>query len=193
MTLIVAVVATLFTLSCKNTTQSSCCSKTHAENLLYTAKEWKAYSDQLGSSFSPSEMVVVDSLIEVDFTLKKKEEGEIVFIELVCDIGDSLAGKQGLELTYKCETDLLVKLSQSDFGGEGDQSYAHYQFRLPASESLTTAKLTFAEFTQPAWAPDASKGFPLKLENVRHIYLTPAVPELTGGSALLGIKALYLK
>jgi len=161
------------------------------DNLLYTAN-WKAVTDLLGSSYSPEKVSVVDSLMEVNFTLKKKEEGEIVFIELVCGLNSNLSTEAGVVLSYKCETPLVVKLSQSDFGADGDESYAHYQYVVPASESISTVKLNFSDFTQPQWTPDGSKGIAMKLENVNAIYLTPDVDVATGGSSLLGVKGLYL-
>ncbi len=162
-----------------------------ADNLLYTAK-WKAVTDQLGSSHTPETVEIADSLMEVNFTLKKQEESEIVFIELVCALDGNLDSTNGIELSYKCETPLVVKLSQSDFGQHGDESYAHYQFVVPASESIRTERLTFDTFTQPDWTPDYSKGKAMNLAHVNAIYLTPQVDAATGGSAALGVKALYV-
>lgn len=115
-----------------------------------------------------------------------------MFIELVCDLGHSLVDHTGLSIDYKCETPLVIKLSQSDFGKDGNESYAHYQFVVPASETITTAHLKFSAFTQPGWTPEYAAGIPLKLENVDAIYLTPKVDDSTGGSSLLGVKGLFL-
>lgn len=161
------------------------------KNLLYTS-DWKAVTDLIGSSYSPDKAVVRDSLMEVSFTLKKKEEGEIVFIELVCSLDSTLSASKGLEITYKCDSPLVIKLSQSDFGGDGDESYAHYQFIVPASETLNTVRVNYESFTQPEWTPEASKGKAMKLENVNAIYLTPDVDATIGGSATLAVKSLYL-
>ena len=161
-------------------------------NLLYTS-EWKAVTDLSGSSYSPENIAVSDSLLEVSFTLKKKEEDEIVFIELVCSLNSNLSSSKGLEISYKCDTPLLIKLSQSDFGNEGDRSYAHYQYMVPASETLNTVSVNFKHFTRPLWTPRASKGKAMKLEHINAIYLTPKIDAATGGSAALSIKGLYLQ
>ncbi len=183
-----------FSIACKNSKSKSTAQNTvqKTENLLYTAS-WKAVTDKLGSAFKPEKIAVVDSLMEVNFTLKQQKETEIVFIELVCGLGHNLSKHSGLKINYKCETPLVVKLSQSDFGKDGDKSYAHYQFIVPASEKITTTELSFADFTQPIWTPEASKGKAMKLENIDAIYLVPNIDAATGGKSLLGVKALYLK
>ena len=163
-----------------------------SDNLLYAAHNWKAVTDELGSFYSPKNIGIVDGEMEVDFTLKKKEEGEIVFIELVCELGHNLSDQSGLSIDYKCETPLVIKLSQSDFAKHGNESYAHYQYVVPASDTITTAHLKFSEFTQPGWTPDYAKDIPMNLENVDAIYLTPQVDDATGGSSRLGVKGFYL-
>lgn len=175
-----------------NTTKSSEKEITSSENLLFTANKWTAVTDTLGSTFLPHRIVVIDGQIDVDFTLKKKEEGEIVFIELVCQLGHNLSDQSGLSLDYKCETPLVIKLSQSDFGKDGDASYAHYQYVVPASDTITTVFLKFSNFTQPEWTPEYTRNIPMKLENVDAIYLTPKVDDVTGGRSCLAVKGLYL-
>lgn len=184
---LLAATAIIFS-SCKNENNQQ---ETN-DNLLYTAKNWKADTDALGSSYTPKDIAIADSAIEVEFTLKKKGENEIVFIELICSLKESLKEYSGMSIRYKCDSNLVVKLSQSDFGKDGDQSYAHYQFVVPASDVYTTKTLKFSDFTQPGWTPEASQGFPMKLENVDAIYLTPNVHEDFGGSSALGVMELYL-
>ncbi|MCU4175849.1 hypothetical protein [Carboxylicivirga sp. N1Y90] len=162
-------------------------------NLLYSAKGWKPVTDNLGSYYLPNTITIKDSAYEVEFYLKQKEADEIVFIELVCDLGHDLSEHKGLSLTYKCDTALVIKLSQSDFGGEGDKSYAHYQYVVPASDTYVTQQLSFSNFTRPDWTPEYSKGKGLNLNNVDAIYLTPAVVDSIGGKALLGVKELILQ
>jgi len=193
--ILVMTLFTIFSLSSCKYSGSKKTTKTEpvpSNNLINSAKEWKAVTDELGSSSSPKNISISNDQIEVDFTLKKKEEGEIVFIELVCDLGHNLVGNKGLSIDYKYETPLVIKLSQSDFGKDGNASYAHYQFVVPASDTIITAHLNFSDFTQPRWTPDYAQGIPMKLENVDAVYLTPKVDDATGGDALLGIKGLYL-
>lgn len=161
-------------------------------NLLHTAQSWKAVTDKLGSSFSPSEMKIKDDAITVDFTLKKKEGNEIVFIELVCALDYNLKEYSSMKIAYKCETPLLIKLSQKDFGKDGNESYSHYQYKVPAAENYSELTLNFKDFVQPSWTPEYSKDIPLKLENVYDIYLTPDVSSDVGGSAELSVKSIIL-
>lgn len=163
------------------------------DNLLYTANTWIAMTDELGSSNTPENITVVDSIIEVDFILKKQVENEIVFIELVCELGFTLSKQDSVTITYKCDEDLVIKLSQSDFGKDGDKSYAHYQYIVPASEKYTTKKLKFSNFTQPDWTPEYSKGKSLILSNINAIYLTPNVDATIGGRSSLGVMRLILQ
>ena len=53
------------------------------------------------------------------------------WVELIYDLPKkSLNGINSIELTYQSDKPLVVKLSQKDYGGTGDKSYAHYQALL---------------------------------------------------------------
>lgn len=161
-------------------------------NLLHSAKNWKAVTDTLGSTFSPKEIEIKNDAISVDFTLKKKEGDEIVFIELVCALNFNLKEYSTMKITYTCDTPLLIKLSQKDFGGDGNKTYSHYQYRVPAAADYSEIELNFSDFEQPNWTPEKSKSIPLKLENVNDIYLTPDVSSEAGGKSKLSVKSIVL-
>lgn len=183
----------IFCLSCSNNQQKKQEKKSFdTSNLLYTASSWEGVSDALGSSCKPDYIEVVDSVLNVDIVLKKKEAGEVVFAELICVLAYDIEGSKGVSINYKCTTPLLIKLYQSDFGHYGDQSYAHFECTIPPAKEFRKIDLDFSEFSRPRWTPQFSKGIPLKLENVDAIYLTPKINESTGGEASIAVRSLNL-
>lgn len=164
------------------------------DNLVKSAKEWIPAHDEFGSSYDTSTAILNDSLKKVKFTLTKKTEGDKwPYIELISIIGGNLEDKSSMKLTYSCSKPLIIKLSQSDFNTKGNETYSHYQFKVPASDTLNTILLNFSDFKQPDWTPEISKSIPMKLENVDAVYFTPAVDAEVGGSAELSIKDFYIK
>ncbi|KXF82114.1 hypothetical protein ATN88_20105 [Enterovibrio coralii] len=159
-------------------------------NLLHTAN-WRAATDDFGSSFKASNPLVQNEEIAVEFTMSAKQEGKRwPFVELVCATETALTGVSNLEITYRSESDVSVKFSQSDFGSKGDGSYAHYQTVIPASDEWVTIKLQASEFKQPSWAPESTKKIALNLSNVEDIYLSPKLNFETGETSTLRIKSL---
>lgn len=104
----------------------------------------------------------------------------------------SLEGKQKIRLTYQCDIPLLIKLSQEEYGKNGDNSYAHYQITLPATKKWTTQEVDLKEFTRPNWTPVSSKDFGLLPEHIDSIYLTPKMTDKKGGEAILQVRAIEL-
>jgi len=103
-----------------------------------------------------------------------------------------LHGVEELQLTYQSSEPLLVKFSQSDYGEEGDNSFAHYQARIPATDGWHTARLLPEDFGRPDWTPADSLDVGLRLENVNAIYMAPDLSDETGGYAELKVKAVEL-
>lgn len=163
-------------------------------NLIETAAAWRPEADSYGSSFVVDPAIVVDGEINVDFTIAQKVGEEWPYIELICETGaENLGGVETITITYKCGKYLKVKLSQSDFGSEGDNSYAHYYFELPASSEWTTETMRIEEFYQPGWAPASSTEIPLILENIQNIYLVPDLNYNIGDSTVLSVKSMILQ
>ncbi len=164
-----------------------------SQNLVSKAKEWVPAHDEFGSSYDTSKLILSDSLKKIHYTLIKKTEGDKwPYIELICVIGGNLNGKMAMKLSYSCSKPLIIKLSQSDFNNKGNETYSHYQYTVPASDSLNTVMLLLSEFKQPEWTPEESKTIPLKLENVDAVYFTPEIDAEVGGEADLAISEFYL-
>jgi hypothetical protein len=104
----------------------------------------------------------------------------------------SLAGSQKIRLTYQCDIPLLIKLSQQEYGKNGDASYAHYQIKLPATEGWTTKEVDLKDFYRPEWTPVSSKDHGLLPEHIDAIYLTPSMTDEKGGEAILQVRAVEL-
>jgi peptidoglycan/xylan/chitin deacetylase (PgdA/CDA1 family) len=120
---------------------------------------WSTGVDSHGSTQQVFLQLVKAGVADVAFSIAEGDAslGIFPYVELVCKIAPTLAGMEGLEIEYQCDSDLLVKLSQSDFGPDGNATYSHYQFRVPASQDWSYKKLAFEKFEQPAWTPDTSR------------------------------------
>lgn len=161
------------------------------ENQLYEVS-WSASTDTVGSFYKPQKVVVKDSAVTVDFYREPKSEVKNTWIELIASIGKKLTGTDSLKITYKCDKPLIIKLSQEDFGSNGNETYSHYQHVVSACDNYSTIVVKIKDFEQPDWTPDESKGIDLNLDNVKKIYLTPDVEESSGGKASLSIKSILL-
>lgn len=163
-------------------------------NLVKSAKEWIPAHDEFGSSYDTANAILSDTLKKIHYKLIKKPEGnQWPYIELICKLEGSLIDKKSIKINYTCSTPLIIKLSQSDFNDKGNKTYSHFQYIVPASDTLTTKIVNISEFTQPDWTPEASKSIPLKLVNVDAIYFTPDVDSDVGGEADLSINEFYIK
>lgn len=162
------------------------------KNMLEIA-QWTANTDTIGSSFKSTDPLIKNNQIEVEFTLAKKEEDKgWPYAELICATGAPLTSVKIVEITYQSESDVSVKFSQSDFGGKGDNSYAHYQHVIPATEKWSVMQLKVTDFKQPSWAPEASQAVKLNLDNVENVYLAPNLNFQTGETKTLKVKSLRL-
>lgn len=165
-----------------------------ANNLIKSAKEWVAAHDEFGSSYDTANAILSDSLKKIHYTLIKKTEGDKwPYIELICLLSGNLKDKETMKIAYSCSAPLIIKLSQSDFNNKGNETYSHYQYTVPASDTIRTSTLKFSDFKQPEWTPEESKSISLKLENVDAVYFTPAVDAEVGGEADLSISEFYIK
>ncbi len=163
-------------------------------NLIFTASDWYPAVDSFGSEYRIDGELITDGIATVSFTIAQRSESDdwIPWVELICDLGYTLENYSELEIAYKNDTDLLIKLSQSDFGEDGNQTYSHYEFLLPPAGDWNTHRVKFETFTQPDWTPGISKEIPLKLENVDAIYLVPDLDPAIGESSELSVRHLEL-
>lgn len=169
-------------------------SSIHGVNQLQEAKEWYPTTDTFGSSLDTGSAMIKDKNLKVSFTICKKEaDDKWPYVELVCKPKERLTGTEEVSLTYKCDRNLLVKFSQSDFNHLGDKSYAHYQMSFPPSKEWKQVSFKTTDAKQPNWAPAKAREVGLKLENVDAIYFTPELNIETGETGTVELKELVLK
>ena len=164
-------------------------------NFTGQARLWRTGVDSYGSKAVYDGELVKNNISAVEFTICRRsdEAPTTPWVELICDIKNTLQGASAIVLEYKCESDLLIKLSQKDFGAEGNATYAHYQFRLPSTDKWLRKEFDFSGFKQPEWAPEHALGIPMKIENVDAIYLVPDLDYNVGETAELKVRKLLLK
>lgn len=167
------------------------CNYDNEDNLIHTANRWVAATDNIGSSYSYDGELIQDGVISVDFQIAEQTNGH-PWVALICDTGYSLENLSGLTIRYRSDQDLIIHLHQTDFGYTGNQTYSHYQFRLPATSIWRSRTVEFDEFSQPEWAPEESSAIPLKLENVNSIHFSPDLITENGGTANIQIRNFNL-
>jgi hypothetical protein len=157
------------------------------------SSQWSYSIDPYGSKATLQNQLMTLEGVWIHFKrIPRIDEQRNSWIELIYSPGNvSLAHRKKISLTYKCDTPLLVKLSQDNYGKDGDKSYAYYQRRLPKATEWTTKEVYFTNFSRPHWTPTYSKDQGMLLEKVNAIYLTPSMTDAAGGEATLEIK--YLK
>jgi hypothetical protein len=166
---------------------------TFSQNLV-SSTTWSAQVDEYGSSLDTTGGLVKNGTISIGFTLgKMKAEDQWPYVELIGATPEGLEGVTSITVTYSCPKNVHVKLSQPDFGWEGDESYAHYQSTLPATEGFKTVILPLANFAQPTWAPASATKIPMKLSDIAALYFTPVLNEKSGESTRLKIKSVTLQ
>jgi len=156
--------------------------------------QWSYDTDPYGSEAIINEKLIRHGAIWIKFKrVPRVDAKRNSWIELIHKLpSGSLAGKQKIRLTYFCEIPLLIKLSQQEYGKDGDKSYAHYQIELPATKKWSTQEVELADFNRPDWTPINSKDFGLLPEHINALYLTPRLTDKVGGEAILQVRAIEL-
>jgi len=156
--------------------------------------QWSYDTDPYGSEAIINEKLIRHGGIWIKFKrVPRVDAKRNSWIELIHKLPKStLAGSQKIRLTYQCEIPLLIKLSQKEYGKHGDQSYAHYQIKLPATKQWSTKEVDLKDFYRPEWTPASSKDYGLLPEHVDAIYLTPSMTDKDGGEAILQVRAIEL-
>ena len=165
------------------------------DNLLTTAQAWYPTCDSYGSQLDTTGgLFLKDGSIKTTFTIAKKlSDNKWPYVELVCETPKPLTGTDSITVEYTCDAPLIVKLSQKDFGPEGNATYSHYQYTLAPTVPFAKTTIAISDFKQPDWAPAESKLIPLALDKVNAIYFTPELSVETGGTASVAVKTLLLK
>ncbi len=164
-------------------------------NLLQYPELWRTATDTFGSKKDEGPGLITNGIAAVKFTIATQNSNQAFnpWVELICEIAGTLHGAKEIVISYKCDTDLLLKLSQKDFGEQGNQTWAHFQYRFKPSEVWKYETIDFSGFRQPDWTPEKAKKIPMKLENVDAIYLVPNLNPAIGQSATLQVKLLTIR
>ena len=169
------------------------CSSSNMTGSLQT-KDWRYATDPHGSSAKTKGNLFDGENIWISFSrLPRVDVQNNTWVELIYDLPNKhLKDETKIALTYQSTTDLLIKLSQKDYGGEGDNSYAHYQYSLPATTQWTSICVNIADFQRPNWTPESSKDVGIINKNVKALYLVPDLEDELGGHSTLEVKAIGL-
>ncbi len=156
--------------------------------------QWSYDTDPYGSEAIINEKLIRHGGIWIKFKrVPRVDAKRNSWIELIHKLPNaSLSGNKKIRLTYQCEIPLLIKLSQQEYGKNGDKSYAHYQIKLPATKGWTTKEVDLKDFYRPEWTPVSSKDYGLLPEHIDAIYLTPSMTDKDGGEAILQVRAIEL-
>ncbi|PKG81434.1 hypothetical protein CXF85_18375 [Colwellia sp. 75C3] len=154
--------------------------------------QWSYDTDPYGSEAIINEKLIRHGGIWIKFKrVPRVDEKRNSWIELIHKLPTaSLAGNQKIRLTYQCDIPLIIKLSQLEYGKNGDQSYAHYQIKLPATNQWSTKEVDLKDFYRPEWTPASSKDLGLLPEHINAIYLTPSMTDKDGGEAILQVRSI---
>lgn len=159
-------------------------------NWIDSTHYWHPATDPLGSQIDTTGGLFRGGEAIVGFTITPKTTDVWPYVELIFLPEQSFVGSSQLELAYRSEKPLIVKLSQTDFGPDGNQTWSYYQTVVPPAQEWTTLLLPYSQFELPDWADDNSRAIPLKLENVKGVYLTPQLDAINGESCTMGVQKL---
>ncbi|MCK8046641.1 hypothetical protein MSG37_17270 [Shewanella sp. 1CM18E] len=158
------------------------------------ATQWSYATDPYGSTATFRNQMITDEGVWVKFKrIPRVDPQRNSWVEVIYSPeATSLTGTKKIRLTYKCDIPLLIKLSQSHYGKEGDKTYAHYQTKLPASNDWNTVEVGFDTFSRPDWTPKSSVDHGIILNEINALYLTPSMTDKHGGKAILQVQAISL-
>jgi len=157
--------------------------------------QWRYATDPHGSKAIYSTPLVKGNEIEIAFSrVPRVDAKNNSWVELIHDLpGQTLEGISGFTLTYQSDKPLVVKLSQKEYGGNGDNSYAHYQVVLPSSLDWHTQAVVFEDFSRPSWTPGWSQDKGIIKSSVSALYFVPDLTDEKGGDAWIKIKQVSLQ
>lgn len=173
-------------------------SEQHCQQAASTAplneKNWRYATDPHGSEVKTKQTLIKDERIWISFKrVPRVNAKNNSWVELIYDLpNQTLEENSTIMLQYKSSKDLVVKLSQKDYGGFGDKSYAHYQYTLPVQHRWGTHCINLADFSRPSWTPVNSVDKGIIKEHVSAIYLVPDLQDAFGGEAVIEVKHIAL-
>ncbi|MDK2595962.1 hypothetical protein [Pseudoalteromonas obscura] len=161
----------------------------------FNEDHWRYATDPHGSQVLLDEPLVQNNRVKIGFDrVPRVDKQNNSWVELIYDIpSGNLNGLDSIELTYQSDQPLVIKLSQQEYGGQGDKSYAHYQVVLPRALTPQTQRVTLQQFTRPDWTPVWSKDRGIIKSSVSALYFVPDLTDKTGGRASMTIHQLSLQ
>jgi hypothetical protein len=168
--------------------------KAHNTQPTLDKNQWSYDTDPYGSEAIINEKLIRHGGIWIKFKrIPRVDAMRNSWIELIHQLpSGSLAGSQKIRLTYQCDIPLLIKLSQKEYGKDGDKSYAHYQIKLPATKGWTTKEVDLKDFYRPDWTPASSTDHGIVAKHINALYFTPSMTDEKGGEAILQVRAVEL-
>lgn len=156
---------------------------------------WRYATDPHGSTASIKTALLHEEQVWIAFNrVPRVDAKNNSWVELIYDlVNKTLAGQSSIMLEYKSSTDLVVKLSQQDYGAQGDKSYAHYQYILPAQTHWQTKCINLSDFSRPNWTPTSSVDKGIIKEHVGAVYLVPDLKDAMGGKAVVAVKNISIR
>ncbi|WP_152996217.1 carbohydrate binding domain-containing protein [Pseudoalteromonas sp. H105] len=180
-------------LSVSSTSEQHCQQALSSDPL--NEKNWRYATDPHGSEVKTKQTLIKDERVWISFKrVPRVDAKNNSWVELIYDLpNQTLEENSTILLEYKSRKNLVVKLSQKDYGGQGDKSYAHYQYILPAQTKWGTHCIDLADFARPSWTPENSVDKGIIKENVSAIYLVPDLKDELGGEATIEVKNISLR
>ncbi|WP_231098066.1 hypothetical protein [Pseudoalteromonas luteoviolacea] len=161
----------------------------------FDANNWRYATDPHGSQVILDEPLVQDDRVKIGFDrVPRVDKQNNSWVELIYDIPKgNLIDLTTIEVTYQSDKPLVIKLSQTEYGGDGDKSYAHYQVVLPKALEPKTQQVTLEQFARPDWTPNWSQDKGIVTASVSALYFVPDLTDKAGGRAMMTIHGLTLK
>ncbi|NTS76409.1 hypothetical protein HR060_05960 [Catenovulum sp. SM1970] len=155
---------------------------------------WHYATDPYGSSAKAQLPQTDTDIVSIEFDrVPRVDVKRNSWVELIYQLeSGNLEGTNKVLINYKSSADLILKLSQKDYGKEGDQSYAHYQKVVPQANDWQTIEVDISKFSRPEWTPYHSSDVGIIKKNIDAIYFVPDLTDKTGGKASLSIKNIQL-
>lgn len=172
----------------------SACSHANNSPSTLNKEQWSYATDPYGSEAAFQEELITEHCAWVHFKrIPRVDAKRNSWVELIYNLPEkSLGPYKRIQISYKSDRELILKLSQKDYGSEGDKSYAHYQLVLPAAPEWNNQQVDIADFQRPHWTPKESKDVGIIGDRVSAIYFTPSLTDEAGGEATIEIKSLDL-
>lgn len=159
-----------------------------------TASDWRYATDPYGSEAFVCSALVDDQGASIAFSRVPRVDAQRnSWVELIYDLPEgNLNSVTRVKITYKSSEDLVIKLSQKDYGGDGDKTYAHYQTKIDSADQWQQVTVDLDDFQRPSWTPQSSVDKGIIKENISALYFVPSLTDERGGNAELKIQDVQL-